>query len=153
MNTSRGFTLIETMVVVTLLGIVVVAAAPSFRSFIATINTKSIAFDLINDMATARSEAIKRNANTTITPVSGNWALGWQITVGNELLGARDAAGSAITIKGTTAGITFRPSGRLSDDSANENLKWSVTSDISGANARCVVITPTGAARAKNGAC
>lgn len=151
---QRGFTLIEAMVVVALLAIVGAIAAPSFRSFIATMNSKSAAFDLINDLSLARSEAIKRNANALVAPVGGDWAKGWQVTSGAETLRERPALASTLSISGApTAGVTFRPNGRLADDTATANLKWSVNSSISGVSARCVVVTPTGAARSKMGGC
>ena len=83
---QRGFTLIEAMVVVALLAIVGAIAAPSFRSFIATMNSKSAAFDLINDLSLARSEAIKLNANVQVVPIGSDWAKGWRVMQGANVL-------------------------------------------------------------------
>jgi type IV fimbrial biogenesis protein FimT len=150
-----GFTLIEAVVVVALLGIVAAIAAPSFRSFIGTMNSKSVAFDLISDLSVARSEAIKRNATTSIVPVSGDWTKGWQVLdAGGGVLRERAALSSSLSVSGAAvAGVVFRPNGRLSDDTVAGNLAWSVSSTISGVTARCVVISPTGAARSKTGTC
>ena len=152
---SAGFTLIEAIVVVALLGIVAGIAAPSFRSFIGTMNSKSVAFDLINDLTVARSEAIKRNATTSMVPVGGDWSKGWQVLdAGGGVLRERAALTSSLSVSGAAgAGVVFRPNGRLSDDIADANLAWSVSSTIDGVTARCVVISPTGAARSKTGAC
>jgi len=152
---TAGFTLIEAVVVVALLAIVAAVAAPSFRSFIGTMNSKSVAFDLINDLSIARSEAIKRNANTTLVPVASDWAKGWQLLDANgALLRERAALSSSLSVSGAAvSGVTFRPNGRLADDIDDGNLAWSISSTISGVTARCVVISPTGSARSKTGTC
>jgi type IV fimbrial biogenesis protein FimT len=152
---TAGFTLIEAVVVVALLAIVAAVAAPSFRSFIGTMNSKSVAFDLINDLTVARSEAIKRNATTSMAPVGGDWAKGWQVLDANGgVLRERAALTSSLSVSGAAvAGVVFRPNGRLSDDVADDNLAWSISSSISGVTARCVVISPTGSARSKTGTC
>jgi type IV fimbrial biogenesis protein FimT len=148
----RGFTLIEAMTVVAMVAIVSAIAAPSFRSFIATMNAKSATFDLIADLATARSEAIKLNQTITLAPVSGSWANGWQITDGNgTVLRERPAPGYSLSVSG--ADVTFGPNGRLAADTADSLVKWDIASSISGVTPRCVVITPTGAARSKSGSC
>ncbi len=152
---ASGFTLIEAVVVVGMLAIVAAIAAPSFRSFVGTMNSKSTAFDLINDLTVARSEAIKRNANASVVPVGGNWSQGWQVRDANgTVLRERAALTSSLSVSGAaTAGVVFRPNGRLSDDTADGNLAWSISSSISGVTARCVVISPTGSARSKTGTC
>lgn len=152
---ASGFTLIEAMVVISILSIVAALAAPSFVSFIGTMNTKSAAFDLIGDLTMARSEALKRNAAVAVVPVSNSWANGWQVTLGGEVLRQRPALGSNLSIGGApTAGIVFRPSGRLEGtDTATGNVSWSITSTTSGVLPRCVVISPTGSARSKAGTC
>jgi type IV fimbrial biogenesis protein FimT len=150
-----GFTLIEAMVVVALLAIVATIAAPSFRAFVGTMNTKSAAFDLISDFAFARSEAIKQNANTVVAPVGGSWSNGWTIVSGANTLRTHPPLSSAITVGGSPAPgtLTFRPNGRLGTDVDTANLAWRVESTIAGVTARCVVVTMTGAARSKYGAC
>ncbi len=152
---SDGFTLIEAVVVVALLAIVAAIAAPNFRSFIGTMNSKSAAFDLISDLTVARSEAIKRNQITTLAPVAGDWAKGWQVLdAGNNVLRERAALTSSLSVSGAAiAGVAFRPNGRMADDTVVTNLKWSISSTISGVTPRCVVITTTGSARSKAGGC
>lgn len=151
-RSHRGFTLIEAMVVVAMLGIVAAIAAPSFTGFIGTMNAKAAAFDLISDLTTARSEAIKRNADTTLVPISGNWSNGWQIAAEGTILRERGALASSITVTGAPgAGVQFRSNGRLRDD---ETLtRWTVKSSIPGVIQRCVIVTPTGSARSRAGAC
>jgi type IV fimbrial biogenesis protein FimT len=161
----RGFTLIEAMVVVAMVAIIATLGVPGFRSFIGTMNSKSTAFDLVGDLAFARSEAIKRNQSIRMEPkAAGDWSKGWCVvagtagnacvaSAGKAVLRERDALDSALTVAAAPATLDFRPNGRAADDTADGNLAWSISSSIVGVTARCVVITPTGSARSKNGAC
>ena len=152
----RGFTLVEVLVVISILGILAAVAAPSFVSFIGTINSKTVALDLVNDLASARSEAIKRNETITLAPISSNWANGWQVTSSSgAVLSTHDALKNSLTLTGgsSSSGVVFQPNGRLAADTAPNNLNWLISSTTSGVTSRCVVITPSGSARSKSGAC
>lgn len=150
---SRGFTLTEAMVVVALLAVVAAIAMPSFRSLIGTMDSRSVAYDLLSDLSAARSEAIKRNATTTIAPVSSNWSNGWSIKVGAQTLRQRKAPGDSLTIGAPAAGLVFAPNGRPGAEIDEDNLAWAITSAVAGVSARCVIVTPTGSARLSNGGC
>ncbi len=73
---SRGLTLIETMVVIAVLGILLALAAPSFRDFIATQRLKGAANELVSDMVYARSEALARQGKNagSLTVVEVLWS-------------------------------------------------------------------------------
>lgn len=83
---QRGFTLMELMVVVSLIGVAMALAIPNFRDFIRNSRITSAANGLLSGLAIARSEAIKRQTNVGIcatsdpnaTPpvCSGAWAQG-----------------------------------------------------------------------------
>lgn len=151
-----GLTMIEAMVVLAILGILLAVATPGMRSFIGTMNSKSVAFDLVADLALARAEAIKRNRSVVVGAIGGDWSNGWTIRVTGDAnaLRARDALGSALTVSnGSITSVTFRANGRLSDDTIDTNLKWTIKSSIADVTTRCVVITPTGSARSAHGAC
>jgi len=68
---SRGFTLTELMVKVTIAAILLAIGIPSFRSFILGQRVKTASFDTVYTLTLARSEAIKRNSDVVITPASG----------------------------------------------------------------------------------
>lgn len=151
---SHGFTLIEAMVVVALVAIVSAIAAPNMQTMIGSMNSRAVAFDLINDLTYARSEAIKRNQTASIVPVGGDWTQGWQVSAGGQALRSRSALASSLGVSGAAAtGVTFQPNGRIVNDTTTANLTWSISSSITGVQSRCVVISPTGAARSKNGSC
>ncbi len=66
-TTSRGFTLVELMVVVALTVIVITLAAPSFQRMIESQRLQSINSQLVTDLQFARSESATRNAYVRVT--------------------------------------------------------------------------------------
>jgi type IV fimbrial biogenesis protein FimT len=151
----RGFTLIEALVVLTIAGVLLAIGAPNLSFLIASLNARSASFDLVADLALARSEAIKRNQPITVEPlVTGNWSQGWRIVSGTTTLREHTALPSLLSVTSGAGSLEFQSNGRVrveSDTDFANNLSWAITS--SSATPRCVVITPTGAARSKAGAC
>lgn len=80
---TSGFSLIELMVVVGILGILISVAAPAFSEWIAGQRVRDTAADIHTSLMRARNEAVSRGLATSITPVtlSGvtSWANGWYI--------------------------------------------------------------------------
>jgi len=80
MNTkqSLGFTLLELMIVVALIGIVASIAVPSFQDTLERNQLKEAAESLKSDLMFARTEAIKRssNINVSININGGSWCYG-----------------------------------------------------------------------------
>ena len=113
-NRAGGFNLIEVIIVITIAGVLAAAAAPSFRSFIASQRVKTASFDLIAALTQTRSEAIKRNANVSMTAAGGGWKNGWTIASGATTLGDKSAyKGLAIDDSNNVVAVTFRGDGRL----------------------------------------
>lgn len=106
MNKSRGFTLIELMVVIAIVAILASLAAPSFKQLIQSNTISSSVNTFLADMRYARSESIKRGGNVVMcrsnepettqacngsTNASKGWATGWIIYHDNNSNGAPDA--------------------------------------------------------------
>ncbi len=127
---NQGFTVIEILVVLTLLATIAALAAPSFQQSIARQKLSVAASDLMTSALQARSEAIKTNQQTIVQPVTGaDWAQGWRIYVdmdkdktysaGDTLITTVDAVANGVTVHeavfATAADnlIAFDPSGFL----------------------------------------
>ena len=63
---QRGFTLIELMIVVTLVAVLISLTAPSFSRMLARGKLEGAASELVTDLQYARSEAVARNAQVAI---------------------------------------------------------------------------------------
>ena len=162
-NPSRlkGFTLIELMVVVALMGIMAAMAAPSFNTFLIRQRIKDVNSELVSHLTLARSEAIKRNSDVTIGSVStsANWSTGWTVSAdesGSAVTLAQRAPLNNLMLSSGSSGpstIVFNRSGR--PESLAANLSFQITDASAGSTAtgRCVTIGLTGAASSKDGNC
>lgn len=78
-RTACGFSLVEAMVVVSVIAILATLAVPAFGEFIDRQRLKGAAETLQIDLQFARSEAVRRNAFTTVTFATGE---GWCYAIG-----------------------------------------------------------------------
>lgn len=76
----RGFTFIELLVTIAIVAILTAVAAPSFNPIIQRWRVRGVAEDLQATLYYARSEAIKRSGNISISAESGDWNNGWKVT-------------------------------------------------------------------------
>jgi type IV fimbrial biogenesis protein FimT len=84
---SAGYTLLELMVTITIVGILMGVAVPSFTSVIDSNRLTTYANDLVTALNFARSEAIKRNLRVSLCKSTNrvscatinNWSQGWII--------------------------------------------------------------------------
>jgi len=71
----NGFTLVETMVIILILGILTAIAAPSFLSMIDKQRITKAAEAILSDLRWARGESIRRGQSISITYTTGaNWS-------------------------------------------------------------------------------
>lgn len=149
---SAGFTLIELIVAMTILGILASIAAPSFKDMMVNQRIKSASFDVTAALILARSEALKQNGSVTLTPSSGEWAQGWTITgPDGATLGAQGAYASSITITGP-ASVVYNRSGR---SASATTVTLQVGSSTSGStfSPRCISVGVTGQPKSVTGSC
>jgi type IV fimbrial biogenesis protein FimT len=59
---KKGFTLLEMLIIITIIGIIAAMTYPAFNSMVANYRLRNVAFELLTDINKAKIEAIKRNA-------------------------------------------------------------------------------------------
>jgi type IV fimbrial biogenesis protein FimT len=117
---ARGFTLVELMVALSVLGLLLLMAVPSFRDAGLPSQLRAVANDLVGATQFARSEAIKRNAVVTLCVSAdgkvcgpGNWQQGWIVLSGTTVLHQELPAptGYRVTPAGGATALSFQPIG------------------------------------------
>jgi len=78
---AKGFTLIELMVVVTVIAIMVAVAVPSFAQFISNYRATTAVNDVLQGITLTRNEALKRGRAVILLPNGGDWRQGWKVFV------------------------------------------------------------------------
>lgn len=146
---SRGFTLIELMVVITIAGVMLGIGVPSFKNFIAGQRVKTAAGDFSTAAIYARSEAIKRNAEVGLVAAAGGWKDGWSVKAGAVTL-SQQAAFPALTMTSAVAEVVYLGSGRLKEQVLASSLQ--VAAD-GASSARCVSFELSGLPKSRLGNC
>lgn len=152
-TTVAGFTLVEMLITVAVLGILAGMAIPTFREFIAGQRVRTATSDLYSSIIFARSEAMKRNAQVNIVRAGGAgtaWENGWTVQLASTgtVLQQQDAINS-ITIVGPAAGtVSYLWSGRPAAASSGASFTSS-SETVSGITARCISVELSGMPRIK----
>lgn len=152
---DRGFTMIELMVTVLILGILTSVALPSFKEFIANQRIKSSSFDLMSTLNQARSEAIKRNGQVTIAPINNDWAQGWTVSTNvptaTTLIQKSALTGLAVTcVPGPScSSVIYNGNGR---SNASQSIQVSSTA-IPSPKVTCISVDLSGLPKSKKANC
>ena len=154
-RSAQGFTAIEMMIVVFIVGILTAIAAPAMTQMIRNQRVKTAAFDLNATLVLARSEALKRNLNVVITPNnSADWTQGWTVkdSNNNTLKEEADRKLSNKELVFTGPGsVTFGRNGRLT---AAVATPFSVSApNVPTDKYRCITLDMSGRPMTKEGAC
>ena len=150
-----GFTIIELMIVVAIVGVLAVVGLPSMRDMVVSNRMKSLSLDVYTSLALARSEAIKRNnGSVSMIATGGSWQNGWSVTCvdsggscggSNLVLTSVDAVDGSIALTGPTgpAQVTFSRDGRLAATAA-ASFRIVYTTNNARVPMRCVELSVSG---------
>ncbi|WP_328822300.1 GspH/FimT family pseudopilin [Aquipseudomonas guryensis] len=117
---SVGFTLVELMIAMAILGILATIALPAFDSFILGSRLRTYSNDFAAAARLARSEALKRNAQVRLCmsadglscTTSGSWEQGWiVITSDNVVVHAWPAVNAGYLVSSAATSLTFAANG------------------------------------------
>lgn len=119
MKTITGFTLVELMITLVLVGILATIGVPSFMNLIANNRLTVQTNELVSSLNLARSESIKRNSRVTVcrsangTACGGTWNNGWIVFVDGGTAGSVDVGTDEIlrvfSSAGSSATLTANP--------------------------------------------
>lgn len=173
---ERGVTLIELMITLTVMGVLLAIAVPSFESLIASSRLSTSTNDLLSTIAQSRSEAIRRGqrivlcvqdpANAGQCAAAGGWEQGWLAYIDTDRDGAldggeetlisapRQTANISIPANGAALDITFLPSGRVTaattlrvcSSSSQLNNDARARNILINAGGQAIITTPAGVA-------
>lgn len=123
---SRGFSVLEVMVVVAIIGVLLSIGLPSFFTYTQNLQIRSAAEQVTAGLALAKSEAIRRNANVQFALDTGT---AWRINLGSDPDGVplqtRDANEGSVNVTRTVLpdasyAVTFNGMGRVSPTNADD---------------------------------
>lgn len=127
---NLGFTLIEMLITVTILGLAVAAGLPSITTWMRNSQIRTAAEGIQNGMHLARIEAVRRNATVEfkLDSTIGAGATGWTVTAlnNNEVIQASPSGEGTRTvtiarIPVTATKLTFDGFGRLPSGASPKN--------------------------------
>lgn len=172
MNKIKGFSLIELLFVVAILGALLALALPSFTDTIEQATTNSQIKVMLTTLNLARSEAIKRGQDVSVCASSdgadcdaANWTAGWIVFVDNN--GDANGASGSVDVgdviirvfdtlgAGSTAAFTVNmfSYNNLGFSATGGNQRFTVTPSSGNANNTfSICIGPSGRGRREDGA-
>lgn len=129
LTTNKGFTIIELLVTLSVAGIILTVAVPSFQGLVQESRISAQSNNFLSAVMLAKSEAIKRNSPVTICPSTNGtactggtvWSNGWVVFAdassdgvvdgGEEVIQVNAAFTGGNTLQSAGARITFTANG------------------------------------------
>lgn len=143
-NRHQGFTIIELMITVTVVGILAAVAMPTLGEIVKNNRIATQTNNIVSALHYARSEAVNRGVNVIIEPLTAGttWTSGWRVRIdgNNNCLGDLtnlatcftdaediivrnyDALNGSNLTTGTVAKIIYKPDGQAQTYAANNSV-------------------------------
>ncbi len=149
---DRGFTVIEIMVVLAILGVLASLAAPSFRPLIEKWRVHQAVESMKSTLYYARSEAIKRGGRITVAKntltsecpqasTTQEWSCGWMVFVDTNDSGTLQNTEEILQTFATPTSVNVMNSA----SSAQSRFKVDRWGQINGLGAQGFIFSPVGA--------
>lgn len=149
---TKGFTLVELMVTITVMALLMLAAVPSIGNWVANARVRSVAESIQNGLRLTQAEAMRRSRLATfrltdampakdvaLAAPAANWSV-----QAEHLLGVEPAASGVFvqgSAAGATAGVTIDGPKLLCFDSMGQVT--ALTSAVTGLSADCKAVSST----------
>lgn len=126
-RTAHGFTLVELLITVAVIGITLKIAIPSFRGMVVDARLSGQANDLLGSLKYTRSEAVKRNARVTMckratditcavtTTATADWKGGWLIFTDGGVQGVVDGTDTVLRVQNPLTNSTLIGDGNVTN--------------------------------------
>lgn len=154
-RSGAGFTLVELLVTVAIVGFLLAIAAPSLRQITINQGIRTASFDLFSALEYARSEAIKRNTTVSVKPDSA-WSTGWKVVDASNTTLRSWTATSTVSVSTTPSSlplITFTKDGHVTTPTSVPKLQIDPTTTMNGIDSRCISLDLIGRPKTQMGAC
>ncbi len=110
---QRGFSLVEIVTVLAVVGVLAAMAMPSFRGLLADARIRSVASELHASLLLARSEAAKTNARVLVVAAESGWEGGWTVRNAQGTVLFSGKPQTQVSVRGGPPVMTYLPSGRV----------------------------------------
>jgi type IV fimbrial biogenesis protein FimT len=171
---QHGFTLLELMTALAVVGVLVAIATPSFKQFAANSRTAAAGNSLANALAVARSEALRQSTPVSICASQDgktcqdttDWSIGWLVFTDNSgtkgLLDSTDVAiqawpapagGVTVTLVATNADHYVRFNARGMNDRSTTDTFTVAVAGCRGNNISQIAVTASGSPQLTKVAC
>ena len=151
--TQSGFTLMELMLAVGLLGILLAMALPNYRTMVQNNCITSVTNHFIRVVQLARSEAAKRGTSISIRKSSqgSDWNTAWEVVQGNQVLRVETPSCSGVELLKVGGGA--RSFAFTSRGATRTKLEFTACDSRTGEKGRTISIAPSGRPGVKEKSC